>query len=326
LLIGANNLAEEFFKYQKNNPEYQIVGYLAAHPNPKIRSKYLGNLDHLETIVQNQKIDHIIQTNSEIPQIESLHLIDFCQSEHIQYSFIPSNLEVQRSNLEIETSAGMPIIKIKTTPIDGWNRLLKRIFDICGALAGLILFSIPMAIIAIAIKIDSKGPIIFCRKDDGSPVYRIGQYGKKIRFYKFRTMKPNTDSLRYKELAAQNIRKDSPLVKIKDDPRITKLGRFLRKTSLDELPQFWSVLIGDLSLVGPRPHLPEEVAKYQKHQHFVLNIKPGITGLAQISGRSDLSFDEEVRLDRYYIENWSLWKDIKILLKTLLVPFRGYSE
>ena len=139
-------------------------------------------------------------------------------------------------------------------------------------------------------------------------------------------MKPNSDSLRYSDLALNNTRIDGPLIKIKNDPRITGFGKFLRKTSLDELPQLWSVLKGDMSLVGPRPHLPEEVAKYKNYQKFVLTLKPGITGLAQISGRSDLKFDEEVKLDTYYIENWKIRLDIKILIKTIFVIFKKYEE
>jgi lipopolysaccharide/colanic/teichoic acid biosynthesis glycosyltransferase len=139
-------------------------------------------------------------------------------------------------------------------------------------------------------------------------------------------MFPKTDSLRYTKLANSNMRTDGPLVKIKDDPRITRIGKFIRKFSIDELPQLWNVVVGNLSLVGPRPHLPEEVAKYEKHHKFVLTIKPGLSGLAQISGRSELSFEDEIKLDKYYIENWSMWLDIKIILKTFLVVLMGYKE
>jgi lipopolysaccharide/colanic/teichoic acid biosynthesis glycosyltransferase len=162
--------------------------------------------------------------------------------------------------------------------------------------------------------------------DDGSRVKRVGEQGKLFNFYKFRTMHPKTHNLRYTELAEQNTRKGTPMVKIKNDPRVTKIGNFLRKTSIDELPQLINVLMGQMSIVGPRPHLPEEVANYEKHHKFVLTIKPGITGLAQISGRSDLDFEKEVRLDSYYIEHWSLWLDIKIIFKTFGAVIKGYKE
>jgi lipopolysaccharide/colanic/teichoic acid biosynthesis glycosyltransferase len=144
--------------------------------------------------------------------------------------------------------------------------------------------------------------------------------GKLFFYFKFRTMRPGTDSLRYDpSLQAQNLRTGSPLVKLRDDPRVTRIGAWLRRFSLDEFPEFFLVLKGDMSLVGPRPHLPEEVARYQQHHKQVLYMKPGITGLSQISGRSDLEFEDEVRLDVFYMEHWSLWLDLVILIKT---PFR----
>jgi len=136
-------------------------------------------------------------------------------------------------------------------------------------------------------------------------------------------MKDKMDSLRYNELADKNLRTDGPMVKIKDDPRVTRVGKFIRRWSIDELSELFLALKGDMSLVGPRPHLPEEVAKYEHHHKKVMTIKPGITGLAQISGRSDLSFEEEVRLDSYYIENWSLLLDLTILLKTPIAVVKG---
>ncbi|MCC7432050.1 sugar transferase [Candidatus Peregrinibacteria bacterium] len=204
---------------------------------------------------------------------------------------------------------------------------MKRSFDFIGAICGIILLSPIMIITAILIKLDDpKGTIIFKFLDDGSRVKRVGQKGRLFNFYKFRSMKPNTHNLRYSELAHLDTRQGTPMVKIKNDPRITKIGSFIRKTSIDELPQLFNVLKGEMSLVGPRPHLPEEVAKYQKHHKFVLTLKPGITGMAQISGRSDLDFEKEVKLDTYYIENWSLLLDLKILIKTILVIFKRYEE
>jgi exopolysaccharide biosynthesis polyprenyl glycosylphosphotransferase len=236
---------------------------------------------------------------------------------------VPDLVQVQRTNIEISSPSGIPLISLKPTPLDGWGRVLKRIFDIFGAIIGLVLLSPILIITAIAIKLDSKGTILFKYLDDGSRVKRVGQYGRLFNFLKFRSMKPNTHNMRYNELAKQDIRKDSPMVKIKNDPRVTRVGKFIRKTSIDELPQLWNVLKGDMSLVGPRPHLPEEVEKYENHHKFVLSLKPGITGLAQIGGRSNLDFEKEIQLDTFYIENWSLWKDIKIILKTFKVVFTG---
>jgi len=169
-------------------------------------------------------------------------------------------------------------------------------------------------IIAAVIKIDSKGPVFFKQK-------RVAKRGY-FYLYKFRSMVDNAESLK-KKLMHKNERKEGILFKIKNDPRITKAGKILRKTRIDELPQFINVLKGEISLVGPRPHLPNEVKKYKRRHRIVLAIKPGVTGMAQVSGASDLSFEDEVRLDAYYIENWSLFLDFIIIIKTFMVVFKG---
>ena len=144
----------------------------------------------------------------------------------------------------------------------------------------------------------------------------MGQGGKPFRYFKFRSMRDKVHSMRYTQLALQDSRRGTPLVKIKNDPRITRVGRFIRAFSIDELPELFLVLAGRMSLVGPRPHLPEEVEKYKPEQRKVMTVKPGITGMAQISGRADLAFDDEVRLDVHYIEHWNPWLDLYILFKT----------
>jgi lipopolysaccharide/colanic/teichoic acid biosynthesis glycosyltransferase len=219
--------------------------------------------------------------------------------------------------------AGIPVVEVKKTPLDGWGRIIKRSFDIVVSFIIIIFISPIMLITVVLIKLDSFGPVFFSRKDDGSLLYRVGQGGRLIRYFKFRSMIPGADSMRYSELADKNVRMGGPMVKIKDDPRVTRIGKFIRRFSIDELPELFLVLKGDMSLVGPRPHLPEEVARYEHHHKKVLTIKPGITGFAQVSGRSDLSFEDEVKLDTYYIENWSLLMDIAILFKTPLAVFKS---
>jgi lipopolysaccharide/colanic/teichoic acid biosynthesis glycosyltransferase len=184
-------------------------------------------------------------------------------------------------------------------------------------------------LLAIIIKLDSKGPILYLD-------YRTGQFGKRFLFYKFRSMlahlcdgegpsatKEGNRILSELSTQVKNTRANQPLHKIKNDPRVTRIGRFIRRWSLDELPQLFNVLKGDISLVGPRPHMTLETAKYESHHKKVLTIKPGISGMAQISGRSDLSFEEEIKLDTYYIENWSLALDLAILLRTPFAVIRG---
>ena len=220
---------------------------------------------------------------------------------------------------ELTEYAGLPIMEVKKTPLEGWGRIIKRLFDMVASLILIVILSPILLAIAAAIKLDSHGPIFFSRRDDNSPLFRVGQGGKIFRYFKFRSMRDRS----YKELAELNLRKEGPLVKIKNDPRITRVGKFIRRFSIDELPELFLVLVGKMSLVGPRPHLPEEVAKYERHHKKVLTLKPGITGLAQISGRSDLSFEEEVKLDTYYIENWSFLLDLTILLRTPMAVLRG---
>ncbi|MBD3361032.1 exopolysaccharide biosynthesis polyprenyl glycosylphosphotransferase [Candidatus Peregrinibacteria bacterium] len=324
LFIGNNNITKEIYKYLSNDLRYKIVGLIGQKKKDKL--KILGAVRDLEKIIERNKIDEIIQTKSDVSETQAEDILELCDLHHVNYRFIPDLIDVHRTNISIQTIGSIPIISLKPTPLDGWGKVAKRITDILGASLGLIILSPIFLITAIAIKIDSKGPIFFARLDEGSPVKRVGQYGKLFNFYKFRSMHPKTDNLRYTELTKKNIRKDGPLVKIKNDPRITRVGGFIRKYSIDELPQLWNVLKGNMSLVGPRPHLPEEVAKYKRHHRFILNIKPGLTGLSQISGRSDLSFEEEVKLDRYYIENWSILLDIKIIFKTLGVILKDYKE
>lgn len=324
VFIGNNDITESLYKKMKKNPRYKIVGYIGKKDGSSL--KHLGPVQDLETIIKKKQIEEILQTTSDLSETQDTDILEFCRENHIEYSFVPTILSMYKANVEVQTLSEYPVIKMKPTPLDGWGRVLKRAFDMLGALVGLILFSPLFLLSAIAIKLDSKGTIIYKYLDDGSRVKRVGQQGKLFNFYKFRTMHPKTHNLRYTKLAQKDTRKGAPVVKIKDDPRVTRVGKLLRKTSIDELPQLLNVLKGEMSLVGPRPHLPEEVAQYEKHHKFVLTIKPGITGLAQISGRSDLDFEEEVRLDTYYIENWSIWMDIKIIFKTFGVLLKGYQE
>ena len=270
----------------------------------------------LEDFIAVKKIDEILQADPNLSKSDRLRLYDFADEHHLIFKYAADLLETKVLRVEVDEFAGVPIVEVKKTPLDGWGRIAKRCADIIGSLILIIITSPVMLLIAIAIKLDSRGPVFFSRRDDDSPVFRIGQAGAKFRYLKFRSMIDRVDGLRYTELADRNMRSDGPMVKIKDDPRVTRVGRFIRRFSLDELPEFFLVLVGSMSLVGPRPHLPEEVAKYESRHKKVLSIKPGITGFAQVSGRSDLTFEDEVRLDIYYIENWSLVSDLIIMLKT----------
>ncbi len=198
--------------------------------------------------------------------------------------------------------------------LDGWSLVFKRVFDIVVSIIALIVLSPVFVITAIAIKRESKGPILFFQK-------RVGRWGKLFTFVKFRSMLSNAEALK-KDLLKKNERK-GPLFKIKDDPRITKVGKFLRRTSIDELPQLFCVLAGTMSLVGPRPHLPAEVERYEEREKRLLSVTPWITGYAQVFGRDNIPFSQEAKLDLYYIQNWSVAMDIYVILNTFLVVFKG---
>lgn len=289
----------------------------------RIRDFSIETAQELTEFLKTKEVDEIIQSDPNLTKSEVLRLFDFADENHITFKYAADLLGAKVLKTEVQEIAGIPVVEIKRTPLDGWGRIVKRIFDIIGSFALIIIISPLLAVTAILIKLDSRGPIFFACKDDNSPVYRVGQGGKTFLYLKYRSMLPKTDSLRYTELSDRNTRKDGPMVKIKDDPRVTRIGKFIRRWSIDELPELFLVLKGDMSLVGPRPHLPEEVAKYEHHHKKVLTIKPGMTGMAQISGRSDLTFEEEVKLDTYYIENWSLPRDLSILLHTPMAVLKG---
>lgn len=319
-IIGNETIGKALINTYKRQPR---MGYkIMAHILPLKNRNVIG---FLENILQRKGLDEVIQCSPYLTKKEILKIVDWCDTNNVVYKFAPDLLGTQATNIDIETVSGIPIVELKDTPLDGWGRIFKRIFDMLLSFCFILLLSPVMIATAIAIKLDSKGPVFFSRLDDNRPLKRVGQKGDLFRYFKFRSMKPKTNNLRYTVLAKQNMRKGTPMVKIKDDPRITRVGKFIRRFSIDELSEFFLVLVGKMSLVGPRPHLPEEVAKYKKHHKRVLKIKPGITGLAQISGRSDLDFEEEVRLDTYYIENWSPRLDLWILLRTPLAVLKKRS-
>ena len=215
------------------------------------------------------------------------------------------------SHKTTETLAGLTVLTYAISDYDFHRLMIKRLLDITGALIGMLVTILLTPFIALAIKLDSPGPVLYRQK-------RIGLNGRGFYLYKFRSMYQDADS-RKEELHAKN-EMDGPMFKVKNDPRITKVGRFLRRTSLDEFPQFFNVLIGQMSLVGTRPPTPDEYAQYNLQYRRRLSIKPGVTGLWQVSGRSNItSFDEVLRLDLHYIDNWSLGLDIKIILQTIVV-------
>ncbi len=317
VIIGDTKTAEvlvEEFKRKKR------LGYVVVK---QFKTFTKTAAQHIREMSRKDLVDEILLADTQADRETTLDLIQFSDSEHLGFLYSADLFTTAVGRSINHTYAGIPVIEVRKTPLDGWGAIYKRAFDIFGALVLIIVTSPIMLLTAIAIKLDSRGPILFSKIDAEHKSMRVGQGGKLFHYFKFRSMTPNQHAMRYNELAEQNIRKGSPLVKINNDPRITRVGRFIRKTSIDELPEFFLVLNGKMSLVGPRPHLPEEVDKYKPEHRKVLTIKPGMTGMAQISGRANLDFEDEVRLDNFYIENWSPWLDLIVLLKTpLVVIFR----
>jgi exopolysaccharide biosynthesis polyprenyl glycosylphosphotransferase len=314
LLIGKNSKMDIISQAIKNNKNlgYKVIDQIDT-----------AHLKVIKIIKEQRGIDEIILCEPSIIDDEQEKLIDYCTIHNVTYKYIPTGL--QTFKFEIGMLNGEPMIEVKNTPLDGWGRIYKRTFDILASLIGIIVTSPIMILTAIAIKIDSKGSIIYKNE-------RIGSDGGKFFVYKFRYFKDKfciskdnprlQDALTYeKELIEKQSVRRGPLYKIKSDPRKTRVGNFIERYSIDELPQFFNVLFGSMSLVGPRPHQEREIEKYMEYHRRLLTIKPGVSGMAQISGRSDLDFEDEYKLDLYYIENWSMFLDIIICLKTIGVLF-----
>lgn len=304
---------------------YELVGIFTitreeAEKN-KNNFKILGDIEEIENKYKINQFDVLILSEPNITTVKINKILDFCDENKIIFKEVPNLFQVKTSNAIYSTIGGIPIINFRRTPLEGWGTVIKRIFDIIISILLIIVTSPIMLITMIAIKIDSNGPVFFVYQ-------RIGKDGKPFTYFKFRSMVQNAHELRYSKEFREKVKdtrgwnSDNPMIKYKNDPRITKVGKFIRKYSIDELPEFFLVFLGRMSMIGPRPHEKEEVEKYKKNHKKVLAIKAGITGMAQVSGRSDLSFDDEVKLDIYYIENWSLWLDFKILFKTPFAIFQ----
>lgn len=280
---------------------------------------HLADIGALRRLSKKHAFDLVLQTDPDAGGTATAELIEECRSRHMGYAFLPPILADVPHQLHVERLGLLPMIRFQPTPLDGWGRVWKRLFDILLSLGVIILLSPILLLIAIAIVIDSGFPIFYVSR-------RVGEHGRSfVPALKFRSMVRDADA-RKTELFAKNERQDGPLFKLRDDPRITRIGRALRRFDLDELPQLFNVFLGQMSLVGPRPHLPDEVSRYTSFQRRVFAVKPGITGLSQVSGRSALLFEEEVQFDLRYIEEWSPWLEVWILWRTIFVVLQGKSQ
>ena len=290
--------------------ETDTLGWYESGVTLGILMTEIGEPNPITIDIITQRIRRAVQSEVAMEEFRSISF---------QFRLFPQ--EVEKSSSNDDNHIHYPDITRPNRSNQKWGAVLKRSLDIIGSLTALLLFMPMFLIIAVLVKLTSRGPILFCQK-------RVGRYGKEFTFYKFRTMSPDNDSRIHQEyvakLIAGDVSRSTGVYKLVNDPRITPLGRFLRKSSLDELPQFFNVLKNDMSLVGPRPPLPYEFERYRTwHKRRVLELKPGLTGLWQVEGRSRTTFDEMVRMDLRYAIQQSFWFDLKILLQTPSAMFSG---
>ncbi len=313
LVVGSGRLAKMVMQHIVANPNlgYSVVGFLNdlnEPPGDFGRFKMIGTLNDLGMVIRSMFIDEVIIALPAHLNQHAIRSVKMCERLGASFKLIPDLYEMSLSRIDMETIEGIPLIGIKQVSLNSTQRFITRMVDICGAALLLFIGSPLWLVISLIVGVSSPGPIIYRQ-------WRIGQREKPFLTYKFRSMYRNADE-RLALLMTKN-EAQGPIFKMRDDPRITPIGKFLRQSSLDEIPQLFNVIKGEMSLVGPRPPLPHEVDRYEDWQKGRLTVKPGMTGLWQVRGRSDISFDEGVLMDLYYIENWSLRLYFKILLRTI---------
>lgn len=324
IIVGSGTRAKAIATAIEEHKHWglHLLGFVSD--NPKLQGRdingypVLGKNGDILNLLNQHVVDELIfaMPRRQLEKYEDIFLL--CQEMGIKTRVAANFFPRMVAKVGLESLNGIPLLTFSTTPTNEYALLIKRALDIMIASIALVLLSPLMLAVAAAIKLTSIGPIFFKQT-------RVGQNGRLFTLYKFRSMYRDAEAKR-KELEHLN-ELDGPVFKIKKDPRITPVGRFIRKFSIDELPQLWNVLKGDMSIVGPRPPTPEEVKKYKRWQRRRLSMKPGITCLWQVNGRNKIAFDQWVKLDLYYIDNWSLWLDTKILLKTIpaVISGRGAS-
>lgn len=294
----------------RSNIRYNPVGYISYTPTED--KDYIGSIDSLYYLLHDYAVDHVYFLHRHDDPMDLQPYIDVCMRLGVTTNIILSAFNYTTAKSYVSSIGYYPMITMHTVDLSPFAQFVKRVGDVFFSCLGMLLVSPVFLITAILIKLDSPGPVFFKQT-------RIGRNGRPFKMIKFRSMCDNADSMKA-QLMSQNENADDHMFKMKNDPRITKIGKFIRKTSIDELPQFINVIKGDMSLVGTRPPTVDEVRGYNIDHWRRLSIKPGITGMWQVSGRSQIiDFDEVVALDVQYIDNWSVWLDFKILLKTVWV-------
>jgi exopolysaccharide biosynthesis polyprenyl glycosylphosphotransferase len=334
LIVGRGAEAAVCIREMRARPElgYRVIGIIDNERSGVLRATsfegvpVIGNLETLPEAIRESRANEVIISDGNVPGERLFDvMIQTGRRRGVQFRIAPTLLNCLPSKTEIDQVGSLPMVTLFRSPLSHGARIIKRASDLLVAAVALTILSPLWLLIAIIIKLDSSGPVFYKQE-------RVGMDGRVFLFYKFRTMQVGSDDATHREYQRAYIsgRPDSnlgdderPVFKLRADERITRMGKLLRRTSLDELPQLFNVMRGDMSVVGPRPPIPYEVESYQLWHRKRLDMKPGITGLWQVSGRNRTPFDEMVRMDLYYIENWSLLLDMKIILQTLPVMWRG---
>jgi exopolysaccharide biosynthesis polyprenyl glycosylphosphotransferase len=334
LVVGCGPEASLCIREMRDRPElgYRVIGVVENENGTTINSAtfegvpIIGDIRELPEAIRESGANEVIITDPSVPgELLFEVMMQSGRGRGIEFRIVPTLLNCLPSKTEIDQIGAMPMISLFRSPLSGIARVTKRTFDLVVTIMALTILAPVWLVIALLIKLDSRGPIFYKQE-------RVGMDGRVFLFYKFRSMRVGADDAAHREFQRQYIRgrpetnlgdAERPAYKLQGDARITRVGNVLRRTSLDELPQLLNVLRGDMSVVGPRPPIPYEVESYELWHRKRLDLKPGLTGLWQVSGRNRLPFEEMVRLDLYYIENWSLLLDLKIILRTLPVMLRG---
>ncbi len=314
-VVGSGEEARAVVSAILSHPSwgYVFAGHVLEEGDPPpapgtAAGPLLGRLADLGALLERHVLDEVVFAvpRERLDQIENAMLA--CEEQGVGVKLCLHFFPRRIARLELEDLEGVPVLAFNTVPDDSLALVVKRAFDIAVSAVALVVGAPLFAILSLAIRLDSPGPVLFRQR-------RVGRNGRAFTLYKFRSMYADAEA-RLVDLAPRN-EVDGPVFKMRDDPRVTRVGRFLRKTSLDELPQFWNVMRGEMSVVGPRPPLPGEVKRYERWQRRRLSVKPGITCTWQVSGRSHLDFAQWMELDLHYIDTWSLWGDLTIFLRTI---------
>ncbi len=310
LLVGSGSHIEDVHHalVDEVHAPVDMIGFISLEPRPNNGLRSLGRIEDLPAVLEHHRVQEVIIADPDFPEEQAVELVDQCHRRGVTVRIAPSTMEILVHRAEFVPGASVPLFELRPPVFDGFDYFVKRSFDFIGALLLILVLSPLLIAIAIAVFITSRGPVLYRS-------IRPGIGGEPFACFKFRTMRSDADQLQA-DLESLN-EASGPLFKIRRDPRMTRVGRLLRRYSLDELPQLFNVVLGEMSLVGPRP-LPqrdfEQLEEWHKKRYLVL---PGLTGLWQVSGRSELDFDDLVRLDFLYLERWSVGLDLTILLQTI---------